>query len=73
MLNIYRTENGVLNEVKEFQPGVWIKLTKPDAEENQQIVDHYNIDYSDVVAALDDEESSRIEVEDDYTLILVDV
>lgn len=73
MMNIYRTENGVLNEVKELQPGVWIKLTKPDAEENQLIVDHYNIDYSDVVAALDDEESSRIEVEDNYTLILVDI
>ena len=73
MMNIYRTENGILNEVKELQPGVWVKLTKPDAEENQMIVDHYNIDYGDVVAALDDEESSRIEVEDNYTLILIDI
>lgn len=73
MMNIYRTENGILNEVKELQPGVWVKLTKPDAEENQMIVDHYGIDYSDVVAALDDEESSRIEVEDNYTLILIDI
>ena len=73
MMNIYMTENGVLNEVKELQPGVWVKLTKPDAEENQMIVEHYGIDYSDVVAALDDEESSRIEVEDDYTLILIDI
>lgn len=73
MMNIYMTENGVLNEVKELQPGVWVKLTKPDAEENQMIVEHYGIDYGDVVAALDDEESSRIEVEDDYTLILVDI
>lgn len=73
MMNIYRTESGTLSEVKELQPGVWVKLTKPDAEENQLIVDHYGIDYSDVVAALDDEESSRIEVEDNYTLILVDI
>jgi len=73
MMNIYMTENGVLNEVKELQPGVWVKLTKPDAEENQMIVDHYGIDYGDVVAALDDEESSRIEVEDNYTLILIDI
>ncbi len=73
MMNIYRTENGSLSEVKELQPGVWVKLTKPDAEENQLIVDHYGIDYGDVVAALDDEESSRIEVEDNYTLILVDI
>ena len=73
MMNIYRTENGVLNEVKELQPGVWVKLTAPDAEENQQIVEHYGIDFTDLVAALDDEESSRIEFEDDYTLILVDI
>ncbi|MCH5299084.1 MAG: magnesium transporter CorA family protein [Ruminococcus sp.] len=73
MLNIYMTENGVLNEVKKLQPGVWVKLTTPDAEENQQIVNHYGIDYGDLVAALDDEESSRIEVEDNYTLILVDI
>ena len=73
MLNIYRTENGVLSEVTELQPGVWVKLTAPDGEENQQIVNHYDIDYSDLVAALDDEESSRIEVEDNYTLILVDI
>lgn len=73
MLNIYMTENGVLNEVNTLQPGVWVKLTTPDAEENQQIVNHYGIDYGDLVAALDDEESSRIEVEDNYTLILVDI
>ena len=73
MLNIYMTENGVLNEVTTLQPGVWVKLTTPDAEENQQIVNHYGIDYGDLVAALDDEESSRIEVEDNYTLILVDI
>ena len=73
MLNIYSTENGVLNEVNELKPGVWVKLTTPDAEENQQIVNHYGIDYTDLVAALDDEESSRIEIEDNYTLILVDI
>ncbi len=73
MLNIYTTKKGALNEVQELQPDVWIKLTAPDAEENQQIVDHYGIDFGDLVAALDDEESSRIEVEDNYTLILVDI
>lgn len=73
MLNIFKTDNGVLNEVKELQPNVWVKLTTPDAEENQQIVDHYGIDFGDLIAALDDEESSRIEFEDNYTLILVDI
>lgn len=73
MLNIYKTKDGVLNEVNELQPDVWVNLVSPDAEENQYIVDHYGIDYTDLVAALDDEESSRIEFEDNYTLILVDI
>lgn len=73
MLNIFKTYNGVLNEVDKLQPNVWVKLTTPDAEENQQIVDYYGIDFGDLVAALDDEESSRIEIEDNYTLILVDI
>ncbi|MBQ5348082.1 MAG: magnesium transporter CorA family protein, partial [Ruminococcus sp.] len=73
MLNIYKTEKGILTETEELGHDVWIKLTAPDAEENQHIVDHYGIDFSDLVAALDDEESSRIEFEDNYTLILVDI
>ena len=73
MLNIYKTNGGVLNEINELQPDVWVKLVSPDAEENQHIVEHYGIDYGDLVAALDDEESSRIEFEDNYTLILVDI
>ena len=51
MLNIFKTYNGVLNEVDELQPNVWVKLTTPDAEENQQIVDYYGIDFGDLVAA----------------------
>ena len=73
MLNIYKTNGGVLNEINELEPDVWVKLVSPDAEENQHIVEYYGIDYSDLVAALDDEESSRIEFEDNYTLILVDI
>jgi len=37
------------------------------------IAEKYDIDLADVRAALDDEESSRIEVEDNYTLIIVDI
>ncbi|MBQ5399240.1 MAG: magnesium transporter CorA family protein [Ruminococcus sp.] len=73
MMNILKTEKGVLKEVDSLQPNIWIKLTTPDAEENQMIVDHYGIDFGDLVAALDDEESSRIEFEDNYTLIIVDI
>ena len=37
------------------------------------MAEHFDMDIADVRAALDEEESSRIELEDGYTLILVDI
>lgn len=53
--------------------GVWIMMTNPTMEESQEVAVKYDIDMVDVRAALDEEESSRIELEDGYTLILVDI
>ena len=38
-----------------------------------EVADYYDIDIADVRAALDEEESSRVQMEDGYTLILVDI
>ena len=38
-----------------------------------KVAERFNIDIQDLRAPLDVEETSRIDVEDDYTLILVDV
>lgn len=73
MLDIYRTDDSVIHETSEYEPGCWIKLTAPSADECEQVADDYNMDITDVRAALDEEESSRISVEDDYTLILIDI
>ncbi|HEP1683053.1 TPA: magnesium transporter CorA family protein [Streptococcus pyogenes] len=60
-------------EIETFEPGAWIKLVNPSQEESMEIADQFNIDISDLRAPLDVEETSRIAVEDDYTLIIVDV
>ena len=73
MYSIYRTTHKVLEEKKVPEPGVWIALTAPSLEECTEVSERYDIDISDVRAALDDEESSRISLEDTYTLILVDI
>lgn len=73
MLNIYKTENQVLHELEEFEDGIWIKLTAPTEEESQRVARAFNIEFDDILAALDEEESSRIDLEDGYTLILVDI
>lgn len=73
MMTVYKTDNRVLHEVEEMDPGVWIMMTNPTMEESQEVAEQYDIDMADVRAALDEEESSRIELEDGYTLILVDI
>lgn len=73
MLKIYRTDERLIEERNQFEEGVWVALTNPSMEECQKVSTYYDIDVADIRAALDDEESSRIELEDGYTLILVDI
>ncbi len=73
MFSIYRTSKKVLQELPEFEPGAWINLSAPSLEECTRVSEEFAIDISDVRAALDDEETSRINMEDNYTLILVDI
>lgn len=73
MIKIYRTENSKIGEEHAFEPGSWIQLTDPSMDEMELISKRFEIDIADVRAAMDADESSRVEIEDDYTLILVDI
>ena len=73
MIRIFKTEDGAMHEKEEMQPGCWIALTNPTASEIIDIADTYQIDPDHLREPLDEEERSRIEVEDEYTLILVDI
>lgn len=73
MIKIYRTENSKIGEIHAFEPGAWVQLTDPSSDEMELISKMFEIDIADVRAAMDTDESSRVEIEDDYTLILVDI
>ena len=73
MIQIFQTEDGVVHQKDERLPGSWIALTNPTATEILEISDAYQIDPDHLRAPLDEEERSRIEVEDTYTLVLVDI
>ena len=73
MVKKYITENGVLCAGKESCPGSWISLVSPTYEECDALAREFHIDIADVRAALDDEESSRVDVNDEYTLVLFDI
>ena len=60
-------------EINTFEPGAWINLVNPSQEESVRLSEQFNIDVTDLRAPLDLEETSRIAVEDNYTLIIVDV
>lgn len=62
-----------MRQVDEIVPGTWVELTNPTAEEAAQIAVTLGIDQDDVLAAIDPEEKARVQTEDDYTLIVVDV
>lgn len=73
MIRIFRTIDGSIHQVQEAQEGCWIALTNPSASEVFEISTKYGIEVDHLRAPLDEEERSRLEVEDNYTLILVDI
>lgn len=73
MINIYRTDECVLKQLDSFADGVWVQLIEPTSRELVQVAKQYEIEIDDLATALDEEESSRISLEDGYTLLLVDI
>lgn len=73
MVKYYKTDDRKIHEEKGPADGVWIDMYNPTISEGEEIAEKLGIDISDLLAPLDDEESSRIELEDGYTLILVDI
>ena len=73
VVRIYKTIDGAIHQIQEPEEGCWIALTNPTATEIFEFSEKFDIEVDDLRSPLDEEERSRIEVEDNYTLILVDV
>ncbi len=73
MVKYFMTDDRQIHEENSIRSGVWVQMVNPSVAEGQMIADCLNVDIEDVLAALDEEESSRIELQDGYTLILVDI
>lgn len=72
MIRIFKTQNGFTKEIQEKEEGCWIALTNPTEQELHEISSGYAIEPDDLKAAMDEEERPRIQMEDNYTMILVD-
>lgn len=72
MLCFYKTVDNMVMRMDTFSEGCWINVVGPTSEEIAYLTEELHLDRSFVSAALDEEESSRVEVEDDQTLIIID-
>ena len=73
VVSYYRTVNGRIEEIKEYEEGCWVNCISPDEEEVDYLLDFFDIPPELLRSALDEEESAHIDSEDDTTLIIIDV
>lgn len=72
MLDIFKTIDDTLFTLEEIEDGAWINLVDPTADELDFIEQELGVDKDFLRAALDEEESARLDTENDQVLILVD-
>ena len=73
MLSIHKTINGQMTRLDKAEEGCWVNLTYPTEDEMSTVTALLGIDPGFLRAALDEEETSRIDVEDGQTLIIIDL
>ncbi|MCM1507443.1 MAG: magnesium transporter CorA family protein [Ruminococcus flavefaciens] len=72
MINFYTSENGILSPCGERTDGCWVSVINPTPQEVEELIGVYGLDSGFVKSSIDEEESSRIECEDNQTLVIID-
>jgi magnesium transporter len=73
MLSYYKTQDGRMMKIPECEPGCWINCVAPDDNEINSLISDFGIEPDFFRAAMDEEESSHIDHEDQNTLIVIDI
>lgn len=72
MMTIHKTIDGRMTALDAIEEGAWINLTYPNEEELRSVSDALHVENDFLRAALDEEETSRIDTEEGQTLIIID-
>ncbi|MBC3889357.1 magnesium transporter CorA family protein [Acetobacterium paludosum] len=74
MIKIYKTIDGKMEEIESIEKNSWINMVNPTEEELRFITEKLEVEPDFLRAALDEEEISRVELEDNnQALITIDV
>ena len=72
MLTIHKTIDGKMTQLNAVEEGCWVNLVYPSEDELRTVAATLNVEPTFLRAALDEEETSRIDSEEGQTLIIVD-
>ena len=72
MIKFYKTEDLRVQEIEEFEPRCWVELVNPTDDEVEDVCAFSGMPEEMLKAALDEEESARVEVDDGVTMYVVD-
>ena len=64
MLSYYKTIDGKMMQLDQVEPGCWIRCVEPTDEEISSLIHDFHIEPDFFRSALDEEESSHIDIED---------
>ncbi len=73
MLTICKTIDGKMTKLDSVEDGCWVDLAYPSEDELKTVAATLAVEPTFLRAALDEEETSRIESEDGQTVIIVDI
>lgn len=73
MLQVFKTTEKVTEEVKVIEPGCWINLKNPTEDDIKIVSEKTGLDVEFLKAALDEEETSRLDFEEEQHLVIVDI
>ena len=72
MIKLYKSNNGFVEKIENFEKDCWIDLVSPSIEEIDEVCKYTNVEKDLILKMLDEEEIPRIEIEDNSTLIVID-
>lgn len=73
MITYYKTVDGRMEKLREYEKDCWVNCIEPTESEMDRLVDELNVEPEILRAALDEEESSHIDTEDDNMLLIMDI
>ena len=73
LLSIWKTIEGRMTGLEAIEEGCWVNLTAPTEAELELVTAQLNLDPEFLRAAMDEEETSRVDTDEGQTLIIIDL